>query len=199
MPMRLAVSLMLLLAPLSAWAAPASEAIYALSADEEQRLQKGEIIVHVEQTKEPIKRTLVVGLIAAPPEEVYPIYTDFASYPELFKSARSSEVIKREGNVLTCKVVIDFPWPLGMRWVTNHTALDPGSTSFTFKKFEGSVKVYEGELKILPEAKSRSRVVYMAKVDPDLPVPAWLVNRVQAHYFPMVIQRVREKLKVGIR
>lgn len=199
MPMRLAVSLMLLLAPLSAWAAPASDAIYDLSADEERRLQKGEIIVHIEQTKEPIKHTLVVGLIAAPPEDVFPIYTDFESYPELFKSARSSEVLKREGNVMTCKVIIDFPWPLGMRWVTNHTVLDPTTTSFTFKKFEGSVKIYEGALKVLPEARSRSRVVYMAKVDPDLPVPAWLVNRVQAHYFPMVIQRVRDKLKTGSR
>ncbi len=200
MPQRLALSLLLCLASLPAWAASNPDAINDLSADEERRLQKGDVIVHVEETHEAIKRTLVVGLIDAPPEVTYPIYADFESYPELFQSARSSDILKREGNVLTCKVVMDFPWPLGTRWVTNHTFLSPESTSFTFKKVEGSVKVYEGALKILPEGKSRSRVVYSAKVDPDLPLPAWVINMVQARYFPMAIERVREKLvKTGYK
>jgi uncharacterized membrane protein len=194
MPKRLALSMVLLVLPLHAWAAPSSDAIYRLTADEERRVQKGEIIVHVEETSEPIKRTMVTGLIDAPPEVVYPVYTDFESYPELFKTARSSDVLKREGNVLTCKVVMDFPWPLGSRWVSNYTYLDPANTSFTFKKFEGSVRLYEGALKVLPESRSRSRVVYTAKVDPDLPVPAWLVNMISAHYFPMAIQRVRDRV-----
>jgi len=194
MPMRLALSLVLLFAPIQAWAAPTADAIYRITADEERRIQKGEIIVHVEDNDEPIKRTLVTGLVDAPPEVVYPIYTDFESYPELFKSARSSDVLKRDGNVLTCKVVMDFPWPLGSRWVSNYTYLDPENTSFTFKKFEGSVRLYEGALKVLPEGNSRSRVVYTAKVDPALPVPAWLVNMISATYFPMAIQRVRDKV-----
>lgn len=200
MPMRLALSLVLLLAPLQAWAAPAPDALTRISADEERRIQKGEIIVRVDESGEAIKRTLVTGLIDAPPEAVYPIYTDFESYPELFKSARSSEVLKRDGNILTCKVVMDFPWPLGSRWVSNYTYLDPANTSFTFKKFDGSVRVYEGALTIQPEGKGRSRVVYTAKVDPALPVPAWLVNMITANYFPMAIQRVRDKVaKSGTR
>lgn len=200
MPMRLALSLVLLFAPLQAWAAPNPEAIFRISADEERRIQKGDIIVHVDETGEAIKRTLVTGLIDAPPEVVYPIYADFESYPELFKSARSSDILKREGNVLTCKVVMDFPWPLGSRWVTNYTYMDPENTSFTFKKFDGTVRIYEGALKILPEGNGRSRVVYTAKIDPALPVPAWLVNMISANYFPMAIERVREKLsKSGSR
>ncbi len=195
MPMRLALAFALFLTPLQAWAAPNSDAIYRISADEERRIQKGEIIVHVEETSEPIKRTLVTGLIDAPPEVVYPIYTDFESYPELFKSARSSQILKRDGDVLTCKVVMDFPWPLGSRWVTNHTYLDPENTSFTFKKFEGSVRLYEGAMRILPEGANRSRVIYTAKVDPALPVPAWLVNMISANYFPMAIERVRDKVE----
>lgn len=195
MPMRLALSLVLFFAPLQAWAAPSGDAITRISADEERRIQKGEIIVHVEETDEAIKRTMVTGLIDAPPEVVYPIYTDFESYPELFKSARSSEILKREGNVLTCKVVMDFPWPLGSRWVSNYTYLDPENTSFTFKKFDGTVRLYEGALKVLPESNGRSRVVYTAKVDPALPVPAWLVNLISANYFPMAIQRVRDKIE----
>lgn len=194
MPKRLVLSLLLLAMPIQAAASPVPQATIQLSADEERRLQKGEIVVRVEDTGEPIKKTLVTGLIAAPPEVVYPIYSDFGSYTELFKSTRSSEVIKRDGDLLTCKVVIDFPWPLGTRWVTNHTTMDPETTSFTFRKFEGTVRVYEGALKILPEGKSKSRVIYTAKVDPDLPLPAWLINVVQAHYFPMAIQRVRDKV-----
>jgi ribosome-associated toxin RatA of RatAB toxin-antitoxin module len=192
--MRQALAALLLCALLPAWPAPRAEANTDLSPHEERRLQRGEVIVHVEQTGDRIKRTLVTGLIDAPPAAVYPIYTDFESYPELFKSARSSEILKRDGNVLTCKVVMDFPWPLGSRWVSNYTYLDPANTSFTFKKFEGSVKIYEGALVIMPEGKARSRVIYTAKVDPDLPVPAWLVSRIQVHYFPMAILRVREKV-----
>jgi len=195
MPMRLALAFALLLTPLQAWAAPNPDAIYKISADEERRIQKGEIIVHVEETGEPIKRTLVTGLIDAPPEMVFPIYTDFESYPELFQSARSSEILKRDGNVLTCKVVMVFPWPLGSRWVTNTTYLDPANTSFTFKKVEGSVRIYEGALRVLPEGTGRSRVIYTAKVDPALPVPAWLVNMISANYFPMAIERVRDKVE----
>lgn len=195
MPKRLPLVLSLCVLPLQAWAVPDAEAIYALSADEERRIQRGEIVVHVEETKEPIKRTLVTGLIDAPPEVVYPIYTDFERYPQLFKSARSSQILKRDGNLLICKVVMDFPWPLGSRWVTNHTYLDPSHTSFTFKKFEGTVRTYEGALKVLPEGKHRSRVIYTAKVDPALPVPAWLVNVISANYFPMAIARVREEVE----
>lgn len=175
------------------WAAPPVHAS-TLTPEEERRLQRGEVIVHVESSSERIKRTRVVGLIDAPPAAVYPIYADFERYPELFKAARSSEILKQEGNVVTCKVTMDFPWPLGSRWVTNHTFMDPANTSFTFKKFEGSVKVYEGALIVAPEGKDRSRVTYTARVDPDLPVPAWLVNVIQARYFPMTILRVREKL-----
>lgn len=194
MPRWLAFSLISLFVPLNAWAAPDPDAIYRISPDEERRIQRGEIIVRVEQTDEPIKRTLVAGLIDAPPEVVYPIYTDFESYPELFKAARSSEIVKREGNVWTCRVVMDFPWPLGSRWVTNFTYMDPAKTAFTFKKFEGTVKIYEGSLEVIPEPNGRSRVIYAAKVDPDLPVPAWLVNFISANYFPMTVQRVRDKV-----
>lgn len=200
MPKRLALSALILLLPLQAWAGPNPDAIYQLSADEERRVQKGEVIVHVEQTDEPIKRTLVVGLIGAPPEMVFPIYTDFASYTELFESTRTSEVLRHEGNLVFCKFIIDFPWPLGSRWISNQTTMIPDSQAFTFKKHEGTVKVYEGALKVLPEPHNRSRVVYTAKIDPDLPLPAWLVNMVQAHYFPNVIHRVRERLvKLGHR
>lgn len=173
---------------------PPPDAFYQLSPAEERRVEQGEIVVHAEDMPDPVKRTLIEGLVDAPPAITYRVYTDFGHYREIFQ-IDDSEVLSRQGNTLYGKFVVDFPWPIGERWTDNLTVLSPADRSFTFRRVAGNFRLYQGSLRVLPEGASRSRVIYTAQVDPSLPVPSWLLNMVQSQIFPSVIGAVRTAVK----
>lgn len=162
----------------------------ALTPEQEQRVRAGEIVVKIDSPDRPV---LVVGLVDAPPEQTFQVYADFANYGRIF-GLSESQVMHQEGNTVFGRFVVDFPWPFGRRWTLNETVLDPGRHSFTFKRREGSFKVYDGSLQILAEPSQRSRVIYAARIDPALPVPPWLVQWAQERVFPDVIRNVRKAL-----
>lgn len=172
----------------------AQENLFDLSTEDQGRVSRGEIVVLMEAGDAPIKRALVVGLVDASPAEVFKVYSDFSNYKTLFGITKS-EVIRNDGNVQFGRFVIDFPWPLGQRWTLNETFVDPRNRIIRFKRQEGTFKTYDGLLRVLPEAPKGSRIVYQARIDPDLPVPPWLVNWAQEQIFPQVIQCVRDHLK----
>lgn len=162
----------------------------ALSHEQERRVQAGEIVVRIESPDRPV---VVVGIVEAPPEETFRVYADFANYERIF-GLTESQVIRQEGNTVQGRFVLDFPWPLGRRWTVNETTLEPERNQFTFRRRDGSFKVYDGSLQVFPEPPRRSRVVYTARIDPALPVPPWLVRWAQERVFPDVIRNVRSFL-----
>lgn len=161
-----------------------------LSPEQEQRVRSGEIVVLIEAPDRPV---VVVGLVDAPVEETYRVYSDFANYGRIF-GLPESRVMQQEGNTILGRFAVDFPWPFGRRWTLNEAILEPGQRSFTFKRRDGSFKIYEGSLKVLPETPTRSRVIYAARIDPNLPVPPWIVQWAQERVFPEVIRNVRKLL-----
>jgi hypothetical protein len=177
---------------LSVIVAPASplRAEVLLTPEQEQRVQSGEIVVKVISTERPV---VVVGLVDAPPEQTYRVYADFANYGRIF-GLPESQVTHQEGNMVLGRFAVDFPWPFGRRWTLNEAVLEPSQRSFTFKRRDGTFKIYEGSLKVLPESPTRSRVIYAARIDPNLPVPPWIVQWAQERVFPDVIRNVRKLL-----
>lgn len=167
----------------------------ALSADEQARVDQGEIVVHAEHTRHPLKRLLVVGQIQASAAAVYHAYTDYEHYAQIF-GLKSSKVLQRDGNTLDVNVTMDFPWPIGERWVTNETDLQPDRYAFTYHRIDGSIKEYVGEIKVVPLGEHRCQVYYTAKVDPGIAfLPYWLIDRLSATAFPDSIRDVRLYLK----
>ncbi len=158
-----------------------------LTPEQEQRVRSGEIVVRIDATDRPV---VVVGLVDASPDRTFGIYADFANYRSIF-GLTESEVTQQAGNRVQGRFAVDFPWPFGRRWALNETVVDPGRHRFTFRRREGSFKIYEGSLQVLPESENRSRVIYAARIDPDLPVPPWLVQWAQERVFPNVIRNVR--------
>lgn len=169
-----------------ALAAP-SQAEVLLTPEQEQRVRAGEIVVKIEATDRPV---VVVGLVDAPPEQTFRIYSDFANYGRIF-GLPESQVTHHEGNTVLGRFAVDFPWPFGRRWTLNEANVEPGRHRFTFKRRDGSFKIYEGSLRVLPESPTRSRVIYAARIDPNLPVPPWIVQWAQERVFPDVIRSVR--------
>ncbi len=161
-----------------------------LSPEQEQKVRSGEIVVKIEGTDRPV---VVVGLVEAPPDQTFRVYADFANYGRIF-GLPESEVTHQEGNTVLGRFAVDFPWPFGRRWTLNEAVVEPKARSFTFKRRDGSFKIYEGSLKVLPESPTRSRVIYAARIDPDLPVPPWIVLWAQERVFPEVIRNVRSVL-----
>lgn len=160
----------------------------ALTPEQEQRVRAGEIVVTIASPDRPVR---VVGVVDAPPDRTFQVYADFANYGRIF-GLSESQVTHQEGNTVFGRFVVDFPWPFGRRWTLNETVLEPGRRSFTFKRREGSFKVYDGSLQVLAESPQRSRVIYAARIDPALPVPPWLVQWAQERVFPDVIRNVRK-------
>lgn len=175
--------------------AQARPAFDALSAEDEARVERGEIVVNVEKTDSPLKHFRVVGEVPASARRTYEVFTDFPRYAEIFH-LKESKVVREEGNARHVKAIITAPWPFGDKWVTNETTLSPGDHSFVFERLEGTVTEYVGYVRIEPMGPERCRVFYVAKVDPGIPfMPTWLLNHIQASMLPDTIHHVRAFLK----
>ncbi|MNK83006.1 Polyketide cyclase / dehydrase and lipid transport [compost metagenome] len=158
-----------------------------LTPEQEQKVRSGEIVVKVVSPDRPV---VVVGLVDAPPEQTFRIYSDFANYGRIF-GLPESQVTHQEGNTVLGRFAVDFPWPFGRRWTLNEAVVEPARRIFTFKRRDGTFKIYEGSLRVLAESPTRSRVIYAARIDPNLPVPPWIVQWAQERVFPDVIRSVR--------
>lgn len=167
----------------------------ALSDEDQARIDRGEIVVRVERTHNPLKSFLAVGLIEASAARVFKAYTDFERYPEIF-NVKDSKVTRKDDDTYQVRAILSVPWPVGERWVTNETRLSASTYSFVYRRAEGSILEYTGSLKVVPKGPSLSQVYYVAKVDPGIPLmPPWLVNRFQEGMLPSSIQSVRDYLK----
>ncbi len=180
----------LLLGMLSSPAA-AEEAFGPLNPAEQDRVDRGEILVQVDRTSEALKSFRAVGQVKAPAQRVYDVFTDYEHYADIFE-LKESKVLSRSGNRLMVRAVLGLPWPVGDRWVTNETIVSPETLSFGYTRREGTILRYEGTLKVVSRGPSLSQVFYTAKGDPGIPLlPTWLLNQFQAKLLPDSIQRVR--------
>lgn len=176
-------------------ALPAQAALSDLTADEQDRIDHGEIVVHVAPSASAIKHFLVVGQVAASAERTYRVFTDYAHYSEIFH-LKETRVVHQEGDIVAVRATLEVPWPVGQRWVTNETHLAPKAYSFDYHRVEGSILEYNGSLRIVPKGPELCQVYYTAKTDPGIPfMPVWLINRIQGSMLPSSIQCVRDYLK----
>lgn len=166
-----------------------------LSADEQAKVDRGDIIVKVEKTDAPLKHFLVVGRFEASAADVFRVFTDYDNYSAIF-NIKDTKVLSRVGNVLNIRAAFQLPWPIGEKWLINETRLQPERYSFVYKRTEGNILEYAGSLKILPKGPQACEAYYVAKTDPGIPgLPSWLLNRFQESMLPSSIQCVRDQLK----
>lgn len=163
-----------------------------LSPDEENQVKAGAVVVHMAPGPSRIKRFCIVGNIDAPADVVYQVYSDFDHQKDVFSAYSQATVLARHDNIVDSRLAIDFPWPLGQRWMVNEATTHADERVITSKRLQGNFSAWEDYLKILPVSARQSRVVYEGLVDPNLPLPAWLLNFIQGQTAPTTITDVRD-------
>lgn len=180
---------------LTGFPAQATPSFEALTPAESARVERGETVVNVETSGGDVKHFRVVGQVNASAKRTFEVFSDFAKYDEIFY-VKDSKILRSEGNVKHVRATIQVPWPIGDRWVTNETRLEPDDLSFSFDRIDGSILAYSGYVKVVPKGPDRSQVYYVAKADPGVPfLPAWLLNQFQASMLPDTIKHVREYVR----
>lgn len=167
-----------------------------LSPDERARLERGEVLVDVRD----VTTARAIAVIGAPPAQVWTHIDRCADYDEFLPRMTQAEELAREGNEVTCKVVISLPFPLPSLWsvtVARHTAEGSGRYRRDWRTVDGSYEVDEGSWTLSPYGGSGDRTLleYAFRVVPRTSlVPASVRRVAQRQTLPQVMEAVRARV-----
>lgn len=177
--------------------ANAAGAATDFSPDERARLERGEVLVAVQD----VTTARAATVIAAPPAEVWRHIDRCAHYDEFLPRVTQAEELAREGDEVTCKVVIGLPFPLPSLWsvtVARHSAEDGGRYRRDWRTVDGSYEVDEGSWTLSPYGGSGDRTLleYAFRVVPKTSlVPAAIRRAAQRQTLPQVMEAVRARVR----
>ncbi|MEN9799752.1 MAG: hypothetical protein RL653_3449 [Pseudomonadota bacterium] len=167
----------------------------------EDRLHAGEIFVTSEKvagTDMPLSQ--LEGVVEAPPEAVWAIVSACGNYAKHFQRILASEELTREGNVVTCKVTTDMPFPLSDLTSINravHT-VEPGKRwKREWKLVEGDYEFNQGSWELTPFRGDPKRTLarYRLHAQPKVGLPQGIIRAAQGGNLPNVMNRLRELTK----
>ena len=109
---------------------------------------------------------------------------------------KSARELSRVGNVVTCTVTVDLPWPMSdLTAVTRavHTVKD-NFWQRRWKLVKGDYKVNSGSwtLRTFDGKLNRTYVEYRVHAEPKNWVPGWLRTRAQKSTLPDLIKKIRK-------
>ncbi len=171
-----------------------------MSAAQKAKVARGAVVL---QSLKPTDNSGVaawaVAKVEAPIDVVWPVIRDCEHFSKFMPRTRSSKLLRREGNVMDCKVVIRMPFPLSNLWshvrsvITEHPG---GGWTRAWKLLKGNYKRNSGSWTVLPYEgdRSRSLLVYRIDVDPDMLVPDALIRSAQTGSLPDVFEAVRKRV-----
>jgi ribosome-associated toxin RatA of RatAB toxin-antitoxin module len=171
----------------------------ALSADEARRIEAGEVIVtSIAVPGHSLPRTKVDALIQAPPQAVWAIVQDCANYSRTMPRVLVSEELERNGERVHCRSTIDMPFPFGDLVADTdglHTAFPDGSYKREWKHRSGDFKTNEGSWTVRPHAAGAATfVTYDALMEPNVPLPNWILEWAQTSELPSMIEGLRKQV-----
>lgn len=193
----------LILAAAFVWALGASaalalppEAVEGLNPREIKDIERGDVVVHLRDTKEStLKDVRCVGVVKAPPERIWSVLTDYEAYGKIFPRILRSEVRARDGHFEDHYSLLDYPWPLQDRWTLNRITHDATRYAINWRRVEGSVKEVVGSWHLFPDG-DQTVVVYKVRLDPGIPlVPAWAIDWGTKQVAPDIIRSIRRQVK----
>jgi hypothetical protein len=167
----------------------------------EDRLQGGEVFVtseNVAGTEMPLSQ--VEGVVEASPEAVWAIVSECSNYAKHFQRILASEELQREGNVVTCKVTTDMPFPISDLTSINravHT-VEPGKRwKREWKLVEGDYAFNQGSWELTPFRGDPKRTLarYRIHAQPKISLPQGIIRAAQGGNLPNVMNRLRELTK----
>lgn len=141
-------------------------------------------------------KVVAKGVIDQPPEKVWQVVSECASYKKRMPRIEASRLVKQEGNKHTCEVTIAMPFPLSnLTAVTEavHEVSDQGM-SRRWKLVRGDYKFNQGSWEVKPhDGGKKSLVVYTVHAEPNTALPGWIREAAQKKAIPELFERVGEE------
>ena len=159
-------------------------------------LEDGQVIVRrLEPTGGTGVAARAVGLVDASPQVVWPVIRDCQHFSKFMPRTRSSKLIERTGNVATCEVVVDMPFPFDdLSSVVKSTETEKaGSYARTWTLVRGTYKRNQGTWEVHPWKGGRSLLVYQLDIDPEISIPDAIIRKAQTGSLPDVFEAVRKR------
>lgn len=174
---------------LSLAAAPAA-------ASKAERLAKGDVIVTTSKVKGyDMPKAHVEAIIKAPPAKVWKIIEKCGDYAKTMPRIAKAKEVSRKGNVVTCDVTVDLPFPLDdLQAVTRakHTEKD-GTYKRAWTLLKGDYQVNTGSWTLSPHGKNQTLVKYEVFAVPNVSLPTFLQETAQQNSLPNLIEKLRKQ------
>ncbi|HVK65010.1 MAG TPA: SRPBCC family protein [Polyangium sp.] len=138
-------------------------------------------------------KVVAKAVIDQPPEKVWQVVSECASYKKRMPRIEASKLVKQDGNKHTCEVTIAMPFPLSnLTAVTEavHEVNDKGM-SRRWKLLRGDYKFNEGSWEVKPhDGGKKSLLVYTVHAEPNTALPGWIREAAQKKAIPELFERV---------
>lgn len=140
---------------------------------------------------------VVTATVNSPPEKVWAVVSDCAHYKDRLPRVAASKQIAQNGNVVTCEVTIDMPFPFSNLTATTEATHVVDGKHFTrsWHLVKGDYKVNDGSWDVRPfkDDGSSSVIVYTVHAEPNTIVPDAIREKAQKKSLPEMIERVRKE------
>jgi ribosome-associated toxin RatA of RatAB toxin-antitoxin module len=142
-----------------------------------------------------VPKLVVTAVIPQAPKKVWAVVSDCANYKTRMPRVAASELVKKEGNVHTCKVTISMPFPLSNLTATTAAVHEESERRMkrTWKMVESNDYEFNNgswEVEAADDAGTTSKVTYSVHVKPKTIVPAGLRKSAQKGALPDMMTRV---------
>ena len=191
---------LLLLLATTGWQS-AVEARDGLDQDQRARLDRGEVIVSTRELPgEEVPEVRVLGVVNAPPKEVWKAVDRCGDYKEFLPRVVESAQLERDEERVICSLRIDLPFPFGELWYENealHKALPGHRFLRRWRLIKGSYEKNHGAWELCPWGKDgrKTLVDYHFVAIPDLFIPTSLQMSIQKRGLPGVIKALSKRVK----
>jgi uncharacterized protein YndB with AHSA1/START domain len=173
---------------------------HAQDADEERRLESGEVLVTTEEVAgRSVPRVRARALVQAPPEKVWSIIADVARYKDWMPRILESEELSREGDEIVVRLRFDMPFPFGdLSSVTAAVyTVEPGRLyKRTWRLRGGDFLENTGSWTLEPHGDGRAtHVTYEILSEPNVPLPSFILESAQRTTLPELFTRLRARVE----
>ena len=168
----------------------------ALTDAERARLDQGEIIITNSAAPDHIGRVATArAVIDAVPEKVWPLVWDCSRFSQTMPSIAKSEMVEHSERSTLCRVVADLPFPFSDLTSLSRAVLEvePGVRwQRAWTLVEGDYTVNQGSFTLVPWGQGKTLATYRIDARPKVPLPDWLLAKIQADRLPEMMVRIRK-------
>ncbi len=140
-----------------------------------------------------IRRLQVLGVFDAGVEKLWEVVTSYDAYPTFMPRVKRFQVLERRPKQRVVDATLDFT-VARMRYTLELTH-DCEALRIEWRRLRGDFRHNSGFWCFTPLSDGRTQVEYRLDVDPGLPVPSWLSERLIARdlkgLFPALRKRCR--------